>query len=112
MSTFKREMGIEPTYVAWKATVLPLNYSREAYQGNIYIISKKNKKTSLLLVFCWSKVKPVSDEDRGVERGRRRRKMGRRGFEPLKLAQQIYSLPPLATWVPAHDIKVPIIPEE
>lgn len=24
----KREKGIEPSYVAWKATVLPLNYSR------------------------------------------------------------------------------------
>ena len=25
--------------------------------------------------------------------------MGEEGFEPPKIAQQIYSLPPLATWV-------------
>ncbi len=25
---FKRVMGIEPTYLAWKASVLPLNYTR------------------------------------------------------------------------------------
>ena len=24
----KRVMGIEPTYLAWKASVLPLNYTR------------------------------------------------------------------------------------
>jgi hypothetical protein len=26
----ERVMGIEPTYAAWKATVLPLNYTRMA----------------------------------------------------------------------------------
>ena len=26
--TEKRVMGIEPTYLAWKASVLPLNYAR------------------------------------------------------------------------------------
>ena len=26
--TEKRVMGIEPTYLAWKASVLPLNYTR------------------------------------------------------------------------------------
>ena len=26
----KRVMGIEPTYLAWKASVLPLNYTRNA----------------------------------------------------------------------------------
>ena len=25
---FKRVMGIEPTYTAWKAVILPLNYTR------------------------------------------------------------------------------------
>ena len=29
ISTEKRVMGIEPTYPAWKAGVLPLNYTRE-----------------------------------------------------------------------------------
>ena len=27
----KRVMGIEPTYLAWKASVLPLNYTRMFY---------------------------------------------------------------------------------
>ena len=27
-ATKKRVMGIEPTYLAWKASVLPLNYTR------------------------------------------------------------------------------------
>ena len=28
LQTRKRVMGIEPTYLAWKASVLPLNYTR------------------------------------------------------------------------------------
>ena len=28
----KRVMGIEPTYPAWKAGVLPLNYTRKSYE--------------------------------------------------------------------------------
>ena len=28
LDTKKRVMGIEPTYLAWKASVLPLNYTR------------------------------------------------------------------------------------
>ena len=27
-------MGIEPTYLAWKASVLPLNYTRMDYRGD------------------------------------------------------------------------------
>ena len=27
-------MGIEPTYLAWKASVLPLNYTRMTYRGD------------------------------------------------------------------------------
>ena len=30
LQTHKRVMGIEPTYPAWKAGVLPLNYTRTA----------------------------------------------------------------------------------
>jgi hypothetical protein len=29
MSFMERVMGIEPTYAAWEAAVLPLNYTRE-----------------------------------------------------------------------------------
>ena len=36
-------MGIEPTYSAWKAEVLPLNYTRKTVTGiyllNIYLIT-------------------------------------------------------------------------
>ncbi len=28
-------MGIEPTYAAWKAAVLPLNYTREVFPNHI-----------------------------------------------------------------------------
>ena len=33
-SNEKRVMGIEPTYPAWKAGVLPLNYTRRVYRGD------------------------------------------------------------------------------
>ena len=31
----KRVMGIEPTYLAWKASVLPLNYTRTVPKAGI-----------------------------------------------------------------------------
>jgi hypothetical protein len=55
----ERVAGIEPAYSAWKADVLPLNYTRKKM----------------------------------VVGG---------GFEPPKLARQIYSLIPLATREPHH----------
>ena len=33
--TEKRVMGIEPTYLAWKASVLPLNYTRAVPKAGI-----------------------------------------------------------------------------
>ena len=33
LQTLKRVMGIEPTYPAWKAGVLPLNYTRRSQYG-------------------------------------------------------------------------------
>ena len=57
-------MGIEPTPSAWKAEVLPLNYTR-----------------------------------RGGGGGRIRTYEG--------ISQQIYSLPPLAAWVPLRGHKEP-----
>ena len=32
-SLVQRVMGIEPTYTAWKAVILPLNYTRNAHIG-------------------------------------------------------------------------------
>jgi hypothetical protein len=40
----ERETGIEPALVAWKATVLPLNYSRSGILQYIKISSKKTEK--------------------------------------------------------------------
>ena len=60
----ERVMGIEPTPSAWKAEVLPLNYTR-----------------------------------RGGGGGRIRTYEG--------ISQQIYSLPPLAAWVPLRGHKEP-----
>ncbi len=59
----ERVMGIEPTPSAWKAEVLPLNYTRS----------------------------------RGGGGGRIRTYEG--------VSQQIYSLPPLAAWVPLRGHK-------
>ena len=37
-------MGIEPTYLAWKASVLPLNYARELYfQLTMLLMSHSTK---------------------------------------------------------------------
>ena len=64
-------MGIEPTSSAWKAEVLPLNYTRS---GRLL----KNQAPDLQL-------------NNMVEGG---------GFEPPKPKQQIYSLPPLTAREP------------
>src|SRR5688572_32459669 len=61
----ERVMGIEPTPSAWKAEVLPLNYTRRGGGGG----------------------------------GRIRTYEG--------ISQQIYSLPPLAAWVPLRGHKEP-----
>ena len=36
-------MGIEPTYLAWKASVLPLNYTRKCFSTNDIITQIKRK---------------------------------------------------------------------
>ena len=47
--TEKRVMGIEPTYPAWKAGVLPLNYTRVLKTNNM--ISHLRKNASLFFIF-------------------------------------------------------------
>ena len=66
-SNLERVAGIEPASLAWKAKVLPLNYTR-----------------SLILI-----LNLVEGE----------------GFEPSKLACQIYSLIPLATREPLQKCR-------
>ena len=64
-------MGIEPTLSAWKAEVLPLNYSRTVAERNL---------------------------QRAATPG------GGRWIRTTEgVSQQIYSLPPLATWVTYHE---------
>ena len=46
--SMERETGIEPALVAWKATVLPLNYSRS---GILQYIQFKKTETR-----CWREV--------------------------------------------------------
>ena len=41
-ATKKRVMGIEPTYPAWKAGVLPLNYARMAVPIDIQLKDNNN----------------------------------------------------------------------
>ena len=73
-------MGIEPTSSAWKAEVLPLNYtripSRREYAG--YVDRQERRATGL------PSATGGGDRIRTYE----------------GMSQQIYSLPPLAAWVP------------
>ena len=44
----KRVKGIEPSYVAWEATVLPLNYTRERILDFIFWLSDCNRNQKSL----------------------------------------------------------------
>ncbi len=41
--TLERMMGVEPTYAAWEAAVLPMNYTRESFF--IIVVSNRIVKT-------------------------------------------------------------------
>ena len=83
----ERVAGIEPASSAWKAEVLPLNYTRGFFPGT----TRHNAPRSLVSN-PWT---PTFLVEGG-------------GFEPPKLARQIYSLIPLATREPlrkgAHSL--------
>ncbi len=75
----ERVAGIEPASSAWKAEVLPLNYTRKYFRGYCLRVALPiTNKIHLLISIL-------------VQGG---------GFEPPKLARQIYSLIPLATREP------------
>ena len=88
----ERVIGIEPTYIAWKAIVLPLNYTRmNLINGWHHARCFACRKTTLSLV----PIKfSLTENFIGQERIRT--------FEAH--VQQIYSLSPLATWVPALNL--------
>src|SRR3990167_8113444 len=79
-SMVERETGIEPALVAWKATVLPLNYSRAGSPACVAPLAGKA---------AGYRVEPWNFEAGG----------GRWIRTTEGVSQQIYSLPPLAAWV-------------
>ena len=52
----KRVMGIEPTYLAWKASILPLNYTRKSKQTGIGV-------TRFELAASWSQTRRSSQTE-------------------------------------------------
>ena len=83
--SMERETGIEPALVAWKATVLPLNYSRPDYFRN-----RDAALSNYLRRFHSLKVHS-------------KKPGGGRWIRTTEgMSQQIYSLPPLAAWVSLH----------
>jgi hypothetical protein len=74
-------MGIEPTSSAWKAEVLPLNYTRALAPENTHARAAHD----------------AAPPDRQTGGGGRIRT-----YEGM--SQQIYSLPPLAAWVPLRQM--------
>ena len=97
----ERVAGIEPAQPAWKAGVLPLNYTRLTrvdrlrLRPNLSFRSMEARRTPFGLMVIRIETLP----NQVVEGG---------GFEPPKLARQIYSLIPLATREPlrkgAHSL--------
>ena len=75
----ERVAGIEPASSAWKAEVLPLNYTRGFFPG-----TTRHNASRSLVSNPWT---PTFLVEGG-------------GFEPPKLSRQIYSLIPLATREP------------
>ncbi len=89
----KRVIGIEPTYIAWKAIVLPLNYTRRFFLS----INREGTfaRAALVAPLFFAQVPfkfSLSENLNGQERIRTSEAQ----------VQQIYSLSPLATWVPTR----------
>src|SRR6186713_2472088 len=82
-SFLERETGIEPASLAWKARVLPLNYSRSGAPSGAMPSGLNTLKTLLGIRF----------------------RFGGGGWirTSVGVSQQIYSLPPLATRAPLRE---------
>ena len=75
----ERVAGIEPASLAWKAKVLPLNYTRNttgSFNDQAYLLAPIAVPTAIKILVVGA------------------------GFEPAKLSRQIYSLIPLAAREP------------
>ena len=86
-SNMERETGIEPASLAWKAKVLPLNYSRQTTDDEQLGLSRVPRTQTRL-------AQPVASTHI--------RNVGGGGWirTNVGVSQQIYSLPPLATRAP------------
>ena len=82
-TTLERETGIEPASSAWKAGVLPLNYSRPGA-----LAAAGSRRSSVVKTHINKKLSPGGG-------GWIRTSVG--------VSQQIYSLPPLATRAPLRS---------
>ena len=80
LSKLERETGIEPASLAWKARVLPLNYSRSGASRQLRAGARSRREID------------TSNKLRHGGGGWIRTSVG--------VSQQIYSLPPLATRAP------------
>src|SRR5690625_143721 len=92
----ERVMGIEPTLSAWKAEVLPLNYTRAYLQPGLFHQHPWHCRAQAVLIEPEHFDCPdttLIDWWRGEDSNLRR------------LSQQIYSLPPLTTREPLHRNK-------
>ena len=81
----ERVAGIEPASSAWKAEVLPLNYTRYEIQRT----NRDKRANSDLPESCTLETQFL-------------KLVVGAGFEPAKLSRQIYSLIPLAAREPHH----------
>src|ERR1700684_3307736 len=77
----ERVVGIEPTSSAWKAEVLPLNYTRLVDDAWV---------TQFPLRYCRYRIRPLRGGGGRI-----------RTYEGV--SRQIYSLLPLAAWVPLRE---------
>ena len=89
-SNMERETGIEPASLAWKAKVLPLNYSRQTTDDEQLGLSRVPRTQTEL-------AQPVASTHI--------RNVGGGGWirTNVGVSQQIYSLPPLATRAPLRN---------
>lgn len=96
----ERVAGIEPASSAWKAEVLPLNYTRtnKLYLCRSFYTSNKEYKRS-------QQSPSIKNQFFDLLNTRKRNLVVGAGFEPAKLSRQIYSLIPLATREPHQMLR-------
>ena len=103
-------MGIEPTYPAWKAGVLPLNYTRRARPANQPADHRRPEPGPAQTFLLCRRLEPARNPQQkppenqcfATYRSRSTGGGGRiRTYEGI--SRQIYSLLPLAAWVPLRE---------